>query len=287
MKNKLPPLFILFTAMALLCGCYGRFTMSNKELKTYYLTHHPEPTFNSYDTLGRSVFYAHSGKENLPLILFLHGAPGRWYGYINYLSDSILLNSFQMISIDRPGYGNSAEGGAETSIYSQAVLLQPIIDKYSNVPIIIVGRSYGGPIASCLAAFNKTKVKALMLISNAADPKLEKFWWFSKLVQSKLGKLLFRKPIDVSSDEKFAHQRELEKITPLWEEIKQPTIILQGGKDFIIYPENGSYTNSVLVNSPREYIFLPENGHLISNEQPNLVKQCLFNLLKCVDVSYN
>jgi pimeloyl-ACP methyl ester carboxylesterase len=284
---KFNPLLFLGLALLALCGCYGRFTMSQKELNAYYKTHHPEPSFYHYDTLGHGVFYAHSGHEELPLLLFIHGAPGRWYGYINYLSDSTLLENFQMISIDRAGYGNSSKGGTVTSIAQQALLLQPIIDKYSKVPIIIIGRSYGGPIASYLAALNKVKVKALLLISNAADPQLEKFWWFSKPVQSKIGKLLFRKPIDVSSDEKFAHQKELEKMTPLWKEIIQPTIILQGGKDFIIYPQNGKYTDSVLVNAPHQYIFLPNNGHLISNEQPTLVKNCLFDLMNQVCVSPN
>lgn len=279
MKISLTIYFSLCLFVLAMMGCYNKFTMNQKELNAYYKTHQPAPDFHQYDTLGRTMFYAHSGSDNLPLVIFLHGAPGRWYGYINYLSDTFLLKKFQMISVDRPGYGYSAKGGAVTSIANQAALIQPIIDKYSHVPIIVVGRSYGGPIASCLAAYNKTKVKALMLISNAADPKLEKFWWFSKPVQSKFGKLLFRKPIDVSSDEKFAHQQELEKITPLWKEIIQPAIVLQGGKDYIIYPENGKYTDSVLVNSPHEYIFLPNNGHLISNEQPNLVKACLINLL--------
>lgn len=275
---KIKELILVFIASASL-GCYGRFTMSKKELKEYYSTHQPEPNYYEYDTLGRKVFYAHAGKTDLPLLIFLHGAPGRWYGYINYLCDSLLLQHFQMISVDRPGYGNSAKGGAVTSIANQAALLQPILNRNKHVPIILIGRSYGGPIASFLTAFNKSTVKALLLISNAADPNLEKFWWFSKPVQSKVGKLLFRKPIDVSSDEKFAHQSELKKMMPIWTEIIQPTIILQGGKDFIIYPENGKFTDSVLVNAPHEYIFLPDNGHLISNENPQLVKKCLIDLL--------
>lgn len=279
--------FLILSCVLSCVGCYRRFTMSNKELKTYYKSHQPEPTYHQIDTLGHTVFYAHSGKNDLPLILFLHGAPGRWYGYINYLSDSVLLKNFQMISVDRPGYGYSSKGGAVTTIANQAALIQPIINQYSHVPIIVVGRSYGGPIASYIAAFNKTKIKALLLISNAADPKLEKFWWFSKAVQSKVGKLLFRQAIDVSSDEKFAHRQELEKMKPVWAEITQPSTILQGGNDFIIYPENGKYTDSVLVYSPHQYIYLPENGHLISNEQPGLVKSCLYDLLKKIDPSVN
>ena len=68
--------------------------MSQKELNAYYKTHQPKPTFYQYDTLGHAVFYAHAGQKDLPLLLFIHGAPGRWYGYINYLSDSSLLQNF-------------------------------------------------------------------------------------------------------------------------------------------------------------------------------------------------
>jgi len=272
------------TALLALCAimlgsCYGKFVMSDKELQAYYQTHHPKPSFHHYDTMGRSIFYAHSGNHDLPLLIFLHGAPGRWYGYIDYLSDSFLLQHFQMISVDRPGYGYSGEGIAETSISCQAEYLQPIIERFSHVPIILIGRSYGGPIASFITAMNQSKVKALLLISNAADPRLEKFWWFSKPVQSKLGKLLLRKSINVSSDEKFSHQNELQQMLPRWQQITQPTIVLQGGKDIIINPYNGKFTDSMLVNAPHEYIFLPKNGHLISNESPRLIKECLMELL--------
>jgi pimeloyl-ACP methyl ester carboxylesterase len=154
-----------------------------------------------------------------------------------------------------------------------------MIDRFSHVPIILIGRSYGGPIASFITAVNQSKVKALLLISNAADPRLEKFWWFSKPIQSKLGKLLFRKSINVSSDEKFSHQNELQEMLPKWQQITQPTIVLQGGKDIIIDPYNGKFTDSMLVNAPHQYIFLPQNGHLISNESPRLIKECLMELL--------
>jgi pimeloyl-ACP methyl ester carboxylesterase len=66
---------------------------------------------------------------------------------------------------------------------------------------------------------------------------------------------------------------------PKWQQITQPTIVLQGGKDIIIDPYNGKFTDSMLVNAPHQYIFLPQNGHLISNESPRLIKECLMELL--------
>ncbi len=287
MKIKLYEIILLLFAMVLMTGCYKRFVMSEKEIKAYYKTHGPEPQYFSYDTLNRSIFYAHAGDCNLPLLLFIHGAPGRWYGYKQFLNDSSLLKHFQIISVDRPGYGKSAKGGALVSIKEQALLLQPIINQYEQVPIFVIGRSYVAPIAAYLAANNQDKVKGLMLISNAAAPQLEKFWWFSKPAHSAIGKMLLRKPLNVAGDEKFAHQKELELMLPKWKEIMQPTIVLQGGKDVIISPENGHFTDSVLVNAPHQYIFLPENGHLISSEAPDTVIKYLFILKSWPETSYS
>jgi pimeloyl-ACP methyl ester carboxylesterase len=49
-----------------------------------------------------------------------------------------------------------------------------------------VGRSYGAAIAAKLAMDYPDLVKKLFLISPACAPKLEKYWWFSKPVNSDL-----------------------------------------------------------------------------------------------------
>ena len=55
-----------------------------------------------------------------------------------------------MINFDRLGYGYSEYGKAEPDINHQAASLCPIVKKYSskNIPGMVIGWSYGGPIAA-------------------------------------------------------------------------------------------------------------------------------------------
>ena len=279
--NKYLTIFLGIILILSLSGCFRKFTMSEKEVSTYYKTHFPKPNFYSYDTLNRKIFYAYANQNrlDLPLLIFIHGAPGAWYGYIHYLEDTFLLNRFRIISVDRVGYNHSMKGGVDVSIENQATYLLPLLKLRGNTNCVIAGRSYGAPIAAKMAAIQPNNIKALLLISCAADPEQEKFWWFSKPIYYPPLRWLFPTMIRYASDEKFAHKKELNKLLSSWKLVKQPAIILQGAKDFIIYPSNGKFTDSVLVNSPHKYKLLPENGHLISNENPEIIRQSLNDLL--------
>jgi hypothetical protein len=56
---------------------------------------------------GRNVHYAITGNDSLPTLVFLHGTPGSWNAFADYMQDSLLLGKYRMISIDRPGFGYS------------------------------------------------------------------------------------------------------------------------------------------------------------------------------------
>ena len=275
-------IFLLLTIISvLISGCFNKYILTKKEITEYYKNHHPVPEFCSYDTLGRKIFYAIANKDktDLPLLIFIHGAPGAWYGYIKYLEDTFLLRRFRIISVDRAGYNNSNQGGVETSIDNQASLLLPLLNNAKSQKCFVAGRSYGAPIAAKLATLKPKKVNGLLLISCAANPDIEKFWWFSKPIYYPPLRWLFPNMIRYASDEKFAHKRELKLMLNDWSKIYQPTIILQGAKDVIINPSNGKFTDSMLVNAPHKYILLPENGHLISNENPEIIRQSINELL--------
>src|SRR6476659_2117474 len=56
---------------------------------------------------GHHLHYVYSGGDTLPVLVFIHGSPGSWSAFENYLKDSELLKHFHMIAIDRPGFGYS------------------------------------------------------------------------------------------------------------------------------------------------------------------------------------
>lgn len=252
------------------------FKMSDKMVAEYYAKNPPLPQFNYTDTLDGKIYYAHTNSSDKPLLLLIHGAPGAWFGYKEFFRDSLLLQKFQIIAPDRAGYHYS--GKKELSITQQANLLKPLLSQKKYPQIIVLGRSYGAAIAAKMAADCPNLVSKLVLIAPACDPAKEKFWWFSKPVNSKFMRFFLPKYANRASDEKFAHQAELIKILPDWQKIKCPVTILQGGKDWIIDPSNGHFVDSVLINAPKKFIYLPENGHLITSERYELVREILLEL---------
>ena len=256
--------------------------MTDNEIESYFKKRKTVPTYFSKNLGKHQLHWVKTGKEELPILLLIHGAPGAWYGYINLISDSILQKNFTIISVDRPGYNNSKKGGKVLSISLQGELISTVFRTDTNRAVYILGRSYGAPIAAYLAARFPKQVKGLMLVSPAAHPDLEKFWWFSPLVQYPPLRWVFPAPIKTASSEKFAHRSELNSILPCWAEVKCPTYILQGGKDFILKPGNACFVDSVMTSAPRLHRYLPENGHLITAENPNLVIHMTIDLKKGV-----
>lgn len=267
---------MFFTAFIGLNSCLQSFKMNDKTVLEYYAKNPPMPQFAYTDTLNRKIYYAHTDNSDKPLLLLIHGAPGAWFGYKEFFHDSLLLKKFQIIAPNRAGYNNSGE--KELSITQQAILLKPLLSQKKYPQIIVLGRSYGAAIAAKLAADYPNLVDKLVLVAPACDPAKEKFWWFSKPVNSKFVRFFLPKYVNRASDEKFAHQDELRKLLPDWQKIKCPVTILQGGKDWIIDPSNGHFVDSVLTNAPKKFIYLPENGHLITSERYELVREILLKL---------
>jgi hypothetical protein len=95
-----------------------------------------------YDTIQRhTIHYVISGSDTLPTLVFIHGSPGSWNAFENYLKDSALLQHYRMISIDRPGFGYS-EFGKALNLKMQCTLLTAVIKKIENgKSLVLIGHS--------------------------------------------------------------------------------------------------------------------------------------------------
>lgn len=261
-------------------SCFRRFRMTDKDLDVYYQTHSPRPVSKKLEQGKHTIHYVQAGSDSLPLLLLIHGAPGAWYGYISYLSDTLLHKKFTLISVDRPGYHKSRLGGKVLSITDQADLISNVFCGDTTRQVYILGRSYGAPIAAVLAARFPKQVKGLMLVAPAVNPELEKFWWFSGLIRVPPLRWILPSPIKTASDEKHVHTRELYAIKPYWSHIQCPTAILQGKADWIVKPENALYADSALTNAPHKLYMLDGVQHLVTSERPQLVKRVLREMLE-------
>ena len=270
---------VLLAGWLFCSGCFSRFVMTDREVQKYYQDKPVKPTFFTIRNDSVSLFCAATGADTLPPLLMIHGAPGAWYGSRNLLDDSVLQKHFHIIAVDRLGYNKSRFKGrrkAVTSITTQAVAIHEAMRlNRSHKPGVVMGSSYGAPIAGKMALLYPHEFNHLVMLAAAIDPDKEKFWWFHPYIQSGPPYWLFPRFVKSATDEKFSHAEELRKLAPEWKNLTIPVTVVQGGADEIIEPSNFDFAKKVLQGKLAEFIFLPDAGHLIRWQQPGLVRSIL------------
>ncbi len=275
--KKLRYIFLFFVLSLFLQNCFlNKYIYTDKELKEHYKNKTLSPEYKTQTFLGKKIHYVVMNKnDTLPLLVFIHGAPGAWYGYLNLIDDSLLQTKFKMISIDRLGYGKSTNGKAELSTQLQALSIKQIIDTENNhsKKVILVGRSYGAPIAAWLAINYPQKISELVMISPVIDPNKEKFYWFSGIGKWKFTQLFLPKMLNVATKEKYAHPNEMKLMLPKWKKLYISTTVITGQNDKIADTSNFTFAKRYLINCPTNFILLKNTGHLVTYEQPEFIKK--------------
>jgi pimeloyl-ACP methyl ester carboxylesterase len=276
-------IFILLTAWLFCSGCFRRWVMTDKQVKKYYANKPVKPTFFTIQNDSASLFCATTGSDTLPPLLMIHGAPGAWYGSRILLDDPVLQKKFHLIAVDRPGYHKSRfrnKRKSVTSITTQATIIHEALRlNRSHQQGVVMGSSYGAPIAAKVALLYPGEFNHLVMLAAAIDPDIEKFWWFHPWVQSGFPYIFFPRFLKSATDEKFSHANELRLLAPEWQKLSIPVTVVQGGADDIIEPANIDYAKKVLQGKPANFIFLPNAGHLIRMQRPDVVRAILLNPL--------
>lgn len=202
------------------------------------------------------------------------------------MTDSQLLLHATMYAVDRPGYGYSGLAKPIPYIQQQAEMLKPVIDSLHKVhrPIILVAASFGTAIACRMAMDNPGLVDGIVLIAPAIAPGEERVFWFSKAVETPLLHWAVPRMLQSANTEKLHHKEELQKMLPLWKNIRVPVIYLQGGNDELVYTTNADFARKQLFNAPSlEINIIPGRGHLIAFNEKKLVIEKILKMLEITE----
>lgn len=211
-------------------------------------------------------------------ILFLHGAPGSWQDFSEYLIDQDFQDSSFMIAMDRPGYGYSDYGHAEISVIAQVEIAQLITSNYDVDSLIVVGYSYGGPVAGAYAARYPERVSDLLLLAPVIAPYDEKIFWFNHVIEVPIIKILVPKFISVANDEKLSHTDALIAIKDDWASVYAKTKHLHCMDDWIApYQANVNWTREHM--NQVEIIDWEGDSHFLPNNVYNKVKPVLLQMV--------
>jgi pimeloyl-ACP methyl ester carboxylesterase len=236
----------------------------------------------TFDFEGKKLRYvlSKSFDKKLLTILFIHGAPGSNSDYEDYLTDKDLNQKANLISIDRLGYGYSDFGNSQTSVEKQAQSIQKLMDSLET-NFIVVGWSFGGPIAGQIALNRSNKVEHLIMLAPALSPKHERYFWAGKIAQHQFFSHLVPTPFVMAQEEKMQHVKELERLEKLWPKLQIPITYLHGSEDKLVpYKGNINFAKSTFNDSLLTTKTIDGEGHVFPMTNMDIVKQVILNILK-------
>lgn len=213
---------------------------------------------------GRHIHYAYTGIDSLPTIFFIHGSPGSWDAFAEYMKDSQLLKKFRMVSIDRPGFGFSDYGMAQHLDIQSLWISQVFIQFNNHKPMFLAGHSLGGPLVIKLSADNPKLFSSLVLISGSIDPgEEEPEKWRPWLFKTSLNYLV-PGAMRTSNEELWYLKKDLTSIKKDFFKITCPVYFIHGAEDTWVPPGNVEYGKKLLVNSAKiEETIIPDANHFI------------------------
>jgi pimeloyl-ACP methyl ester carboxylesterase len=260
------------------------FRMSSKEIDAYFKSKNVSASQHSYKSGFRDVHYVKAGDPSKPLVLFIHGSPGSLSAFIHFLADSALLGKSLLITADRPGFGYSNFGNAEPSLHKQGETLKPILEEYqNNRPVILVGHSLAGALIVRMAAEYPDLVDGIIIVAGSVDPDLEpdETWFRAPLATPFLSWILPRS-FRASNEEIYQLKPELQRMLPLWKDVKCPVIVIQGKKDGFVPSENADFTKKMLVNTTPEFVFVEDMDHFVPWSHPSLIREAVIRMLQSI-----
>jgi pimeloyl-ACP methyl ester carboxylesterase len=273
--------FSLFFLLLLLMDSCMQFRMSKKEINHYFEGKEKKGTFHVYTYDHQKINYLSVGDDSLPLVVFVHGSPGSLSAFIDFMGDTALLKKAKLISVDRPGFGESNFGYGERSVKRQAAVLKPILEKHkSNRPIILVGHSMGGPVIARMAMDYPELIDGLVIVAGSIAPDLEpNETWFRAPLATPFLRWILPRSFRASNIEIYHLKPELQEMIPLWPNIKAHTIVIQGKKDVLVDPDNADFAKKMMINAKVELVLVNDMNHFVPWSNPELIREAILKLI--------
>ncbi len=277
-KRLLIGYIILFIISQILSSCLT-FKVSQKEIDKKFMGYQMKPIQHQMEVQGVKMNYAEIGSDSLPVAFFVHGSPGSWGGFIDFMKDTVLLKKVKMVAVDRIGFGESDFGNGEKSLVVQAEFLKPIVAKFkkSGKKIILIGHSLGGPLIARMTMDYPELIDNLIIVAGSIAPDLEpNEKWFRIPMDFMPISILIPASFRASNHEILYLKPELEKMLPLWKNIRQPVIVIQGGKDMLVSPKNADFAEKMLVNAKSlKMVRVDTMNHFVPWSHPQLIKKAI------------
>ncbi len=204
--------------------------------------------------------------DKLPLVL-VYGAPGSIFDWQPFAARKRIYEKYRLLIVDRPGYGATKPRGPQTSIQKAAERILEVLENESQ-KAIVMGHSYGGPIAVVMGALSPKKIEKVIAVSGQYDPDNEIIFPISYYVRFGIFKYLLPRLLWVSNVEKLTHAEAQRAVLPLYKQISISVILIHGDADTLVPYENSPFLMEFL-NGDAKMITLKGYDHPLHIQQPD------------------
>ncbi|BFM50710.1 alpha/beta hydrolase [Marinomonas sp. THO17] len=213
-------------------------------------------------------------------VVFVHGTPGSWSSFSKYYLEQPFEQEFRLISLDRPGWGESSYPGDAfpLSLETQSQLLGPMLksiwESNDRQKYTLVGHSLGGSLVPLLAADYPQYIKGVVILAGDLDAKLAAARWYNHVLDW-VPEAIIPDIWKHSNDEVLALSPGLANAREKFSAITQPIQVIQGTDDELVRPNNASLATSLFKNSKVQVKWLAGAGHIINLTHVDDVKQAI------------
>ena len=256
------------------------------------------------ELMGMQVHLRDEGpRDDAEPLLLLHGTSASLHTWEGWVAD--LKRTRRVISVDLPGFGLTGpfpDGDYRIAHYT--AFLDALLDRLQVPPVVVAGNSFGGQLAWELAVARPARVSRLILVDAAGYPRQSSSVPIGfRLAQVPalaplMARLLPRRMIESSvqnvygdptrvTDELVERYYQLTlragnrqalvqrfQQAPaggsqaLIRQVRQPTLILWGGRDGLIAPANAERFKADIAGS--RLVIFEQLGHVPQEEDPAL-----------------
>lgn len=280
-KNNKIKVFVFSLLLFYILICQSCMTMRINSSKTKEFFETAKISYiDSTVSIGKNkIHYIETGKKTNPTLFFVHGSPGSWDAYKDYLKDSLLLKKYRMIAIDRPGFGYSDFGKSE-NLFEQANEIEQFIETIKNGKnIYLVGHSYGGPIIVKMAVDKPKTFKGIVILAGSIDPDAETPEKWRGIFKAKPVRYIVPGALRPANDELIWLKEDLKIMKPTLNKITTNVMVIHGTKDPLVPYSNVAFIEREFVNAKSmEVISIKNANHFIPWEHFKTIRDKLLNL---------
>lgn len=230
------------------------------------------------DALGVDLSYLAAGASDGRRVIFLHGTPGAAEEWIPFLR--AVPSGYLYVAPDRPGFGLTAPDESVPELARHAAALRGLLEAPSGAAPVLVGYSYGAPVALRAAVDMPERVGGVLLISGAIDPAQEDAHFLQWLADLEPVSSLLPRHLVNANDELLALPGELAALAGDLRGMGVPVVALHGTADTLAPPENLAFLQRLLPATAPLRIFAVDGAdHFLPWSHPDAVTRALACLL--------